>query len=86
MAHPNVYAEPETMYNAPSRDQLERAIDALVIAHRVRCLWFAPPDYLPQTDAARLRALAYFERRGDRKAFIRARELKDWLLQISSGL
>lgn len=68
----------------PDRPQLEQAILQLVEANRARCLWFASPDYLPATDAERLRALQHIERHGDLRAFVRARELRDWLLQPSS--
>ena len=68
----------------PSRQQVESNVDTLVQEYRLRCLWFTSPDYLPATDEERLRALNNIERHGDCQAFMRARELKEWLLQISN--
>ncbi len=45
------------------------AIDQLVDAYRVRCLWFLRPDFYPSTDTDRLRVLEYIERYGDRDGF-----------------
>lgn len=69
----------------PGREEIETAINQLVEVNRVRCLWFAPKDYLPVCDAQRFRALHHIERHGDRQAFMRSRELQEWLLQISNG-
>lgn len=69
----------------PSADSVNEAIRELVERNRARCLWFAPADYQPETTDERVRALGYIERHGDREAFIRARELLNWLLQISKG-
>ena len=63
---------------------MEEAVIEFVEANRARCLWFSAPDYLPATDEERLRALQHIERHGDRKAFVRARGLRDWLLQLSN--
>ncbi len=63
------------------RQNIEYEISLLVNEYRARCLWFASPDYQPVNDDERLRALSYIERHGDRKAFMRARELREWLLQ-----
>jgi len=68
----------EDVQPIPSRREIEEAVIQLVEANRARCLWFAAPDYLPTTDAERLRALQHVERHGDRKAFVRARELREW--------
>lgn len=68
----------------PTRREIEEAVTMLVEANRMRCLWFAPPDYLPSTDEERLRALQHIERHGDRQSFVRARELRACLLQPSS--
>jgi hypothetical protein len=70
--------------SGPQTDQdVESEIDRLVGEYRVTCLWFAPPDYFPRTDAQRLRALDYIEKYGDREAFKRARTLRQWLLHSS---
>lgn len=63
--------------------EVEEAIDLLVEEYRARCLWSAPTDYLPRSDDERLLALDKIERHGDRSGFIRARELRGWLLQSS---
>ena len=67
-----------------TRRELEAAVAQLVDANRARCLWFAAREYQPATDEARLRALRHIEQHGDRKAYVRSRELRDWLLQTSS--
>jgi len=69
-----------------TRREMEEAVVQLVEANRARCLWFASIDYLPATDAERLRALQHVERHGNRQAFVRARELRDWVLQLSNTL
>ena len=51
---------------------------------RPHCLWFMAPDRLPTARAAQLYALECVERYGGRDAFIKARELKQWLLQHSN--
>lgn len=56
-------------------------VDRLAEAHRIECLWFLRPDYLPLTLNERLRVLQYLERSGDRATFIEARSLRDCLLQ-----
>ncbi len=68
---------------ALSLEDVNNAVRDLVQKNRARCLWFAPPDYQPETDAERIRALSYIERHGDREAFVRARELQQWLLRTS---
>ncbi len=59
-------------------DELQRTIDDLVETYRERCLWFLRPDYFPETDEARLRVLDQIQRYGDREAFVRAGEAKQW--------
>jgi hypothetical protein len=69
----------------PDAEQVREEIRRLVRENRTRCLWFAPREYMPETDAARLRALEHIERHGDRATFVRAGELRDWLLRTSSA-
>ena len=69
----------------PTRREIEEAVTQLIEANRARCLWFAPVDYLPATDEERLHALQHIERHGNRQAFVRARELRDWVLLATSG-
>lgn len=66
-------------------DSFQRKVNALVDAYRGRCLWFAPEDFYPSTPEAILRTLANIERYGDVEAFRKARELREWLSQHSSG-
>ena len=68
-----------------TKGELIAAIDELVERYRGMCLWFAPKGYLPGTDLERLRALENIERYGDREAFVKARELRDWLLLRSKN-
>ena len=51
---------------------------------RVRCLWFLRQDYRPTTSEQLLRALRYIERYGDREAYVKARQFKLWLSQLSN--
>ena len=64
--------------------QLERAIDELVDEYRRQCLWFLRSDFYPKTLDQKLRILKYIERYGDRAAYRRAAEARQWLLQSSS--
>ena len=52
---------------------------------RAECLWFLREDYHPASTAQCLKVLEYIERYGDRKAYQRARCLRLWLSQNSSG-
>ena len=61
------------------------AIHRLVDEQRVRCLWFLREDFYPTTLEERLRVLGYIERYGDREAFRRAGELRQWLSRNSSA-
>lgn len=61
-----------------------RAIDQLVDDYRDRCLWFLRPDFYPRTLDEQLRVLDTIQRYGDRTAFQRAAEARQWLLQRSS--
>jgi hypothetical protein len=61
------------------------AVNQLVDEYRVRCLWFLREDFYPTTLEERLRTLAYIERYGDREAFRRAGELRQWLSRNSSA-
>lgn len=65
-------------------DEKIAAIDELVERYRTRCLWFLRRDFYPRDDAERVRVLSDIQRHGDREAFIRAAEAKQWLLQASS--
>lgn len=62
------------------------AVDRLVDECRVSCLWFLRPDYLPATNADRIRVLELIERHGDRDAYRRAATLRRWLSPTSSGV
>jgi hypothetical protein len=69
-----------------SKEEINAAIDRLVEEYRSMCLWFAPRRYFPASDPERVATLDDIERYGDREAFKRARELKEWLLQASNGM
>ncbi|HEY7817677.1 MAG TPA: hypothetical protein VIG29_05630 [Vicinamibacteria bacterium] len=64
---------------------LTRVIDDLVDQYRGQCLWFLRPDYYPRTPEEQLRILDTIQRYGDRKAFQKAAEARQWLLQQSSA-
>jgi hypothetical protein len=61
------------------RTGAREAVDSLVDANRLRCLWFLRADYYPSSDEERERVLLQIERHGDRDAYRRARELRRWL-------
>lgn len=64
---------------------LTRKIDELVDQYRSQCLWFLRADYYPRTLDEQLRILDTIQRYGDRKAFQKAAEARQWLLQQSSA-
>jgi hypothetical protein len=67
-----------------AKSSLER-VNQLVDEYRTRCLWFLRPDYYPHSPGEVLRVLSYIERYGDRAAFQKAGELRQWLSHPSSG-
>jgi hypothetical protein len=67
-----------------ARDEVVRAVDELVDACRVDCLWYLRRDYYPRTDAERVRALEAIQERSGRDVFRRAGLLKAWLSRHSS--
>jgi hypothetical protein len=75
-----------SIINSPVRDQNElyEEINRLAEENRATCLWFMSDDYLPETTEARLRVLRHLERHGDRDTFVKARRLRDCLLQNSN--
>jgi hypothetical protein len=58
---------------------------SLIDDYRFRCLWFLAPDYYPATDAEVVRVLAAIERHGDRAAFQRSSEIRQWLSLSTSA-
>jgi hypothetical protein len=61
------------------------ALRALIDEYRISCLWFLEPDYYPATEAEALRVLDAIERHGDRAAFQRAAQIRQWLSPTSSA-
>ena len=57
------------------------AVNHLVEANRLQCLWFMREDYLPQSAPEADRVLAEIELHGDRKAWAEARTIRKWLSQ-----
>ena len=70
---------------ADRREPTRGDIDRLIDEYRVRCLWFLREDYYPTTDTDRLRVLDQIRSHGDRDAFQRASELRQWLSRLSSA-
>jgi hypothetical protein len=60
-------------------DLTDATLRAFVDEYRARCLWFLRADYYPTTPAERERVLRLIEQYGDRKAFVRAAEFRQWL-------
>ena len=65
--------------------EVAAALRTLVDEYRTRCLWFLEPDYYPATHSEALRVLEAVERHGDRAAFQRSSEIRQWLSQNSSA-
>ncbi|MFA5057600.1 MAG: hypothetical protein WC485_05765 [Opitutaceae bacterium] len=57
----------------------------LLQAYRTRCLWYLREDYVPATPAEILRVLDAVEARADRSGYVKARQLRQWLLRHSSA-
>jgi hypothetical protein len=68
----------------PLPQDLRVAVCALADQYRSTCLRFPRPDYYPTTADGMLRVLGHVRRHGDRSAFLRARELEQWLLRHGS--
>jgi hypothetical protein len=64
---------------------IAEAVNRLVDEYRQRCLWFLRSDYYPTTSDQQLRVLEYIQRHGDRRAYLRAAEVRQWLLRNSSA-
>jgi hypothetical protein len=62
------------------------AFRAFVDEYRVQCLWFLRQDYYPVTEAECESVLRLIEQHGDRQAFIRAAEFRQWLSLRSNAL
>jgi hypothetical protein len=61
------------------------ALRELVDEYRSRCLWFLRRDYYPATFAEAQRVLDAIQRHGDRDAFQRAAQFRQWLSLPSSA-
>ena len=64
---------------------IAEAVNRLVNEYRHRCLWFLREDYYPMTDEERLTVLGYIQRHGDRRAYVRAAEVRQWLSRPSNA-
>jgi hypothetical protein len=68
------------------RDAILEDIRALVSEVRGSSLWFLNAAFQPMCEEEALRALRWIERRADRQTYVRARELREWLLRSSSAV
>ena len=59
--------------------EVDEALRALIDECRDRCLWFLRRDYYPQGIDESLRVLDAIQRHGDRAAFRRAADIRQWL-------
>jgi hypothetical protein len=69
----------------PLAPSVALALRSLVDDYRSRCLWFLAPDYYPATQAEASRVLGAIERHGDRAAFQRCSEIRQWLSPSTSA-
>lgn len=53
----------------------------LVAECRAQCLWYLREDFAPSSVEEALRALRAIEQHGNRDAYVKARQLRQWLLQ-----
>ncbi|MBM3492869.1 MAG: hypothetical protein FJX72_00890 [Armatimonadetes bacterium] len=70
----------------PTIEETRAAIDRLVADRRASYLWFVQRGYQPANDRERLSLLGSLEARADRETYIATRELRDWLLRLSSEM
>jgi hypothetical protein len=63
----------------------QQALRALIDDYRARCLWYLRRDDYPQTLEQSLHVLDAIARHGDRAAFRRAAEIRQWLSPPSSA-
>ena len=61
-----------------------QSLKGLVDEYRDQCLWFLRGDFYPETLEQGLRVLAYIQRYGDRAAYLKAAEARQWLLLKSN--
>ena len=64
--------------------ELLQSLKGLVDEYRDQCLWFLRGDFYPETLEQGLRVLTYIQRYGDRAAYLKAVEARQWLLQRSN--
>lgn len=69
----------------PLKPEVAAALRTLIDEYRARCLWYLAPDYYPTSENEALRVLSAIERHGDRAAFQRASEIRQWLSPSSSA-
>jgi hypothetical protein len=62
-----------------------RELGALTNKYREQCLWYLRHDFVPSDVAGALRVLSAIEAHADRDGYVRARELKQWLLRTSNA-
>jgi hypothetical protein len=67
------------------REAILEEVRALVSKMRDSSLWFLDAAFQPMGDEEALRALRWIECRADRQTYVRARELREWLLRSSSA-
>lgn len=66
--------------------EFQEKVVKLIEEYRARCLWFLREDYVPVTPEEIAQTLELIERYGDRDSYLRAEELKQWLLRDSSAM
>jgi hypothetical protein len=69
----------------PLDPEVASALRSLIDDYRSRCLWFLAPDYYPASESEAIRMLGAIEQHGDRSAFQRASEIREWLSRNSSA-
>ena len=61
------------------------ALHQLVEANRLQCLWFMKENFLPRSAVEADRVLTAIEQHGDRQAWVKAREMREWLSRTTSA-
>lgn len=68
----------------PTLEEVRASIEELVMEQRASCLWYVRKDRTPANDVERLALLRSLEARADRDTYVRTRELREWLSQLSN--
>lgn len=61
--------------------QIRSDLYTLIDQYRSQCLWYLRPDYYPENEEQAMRVLKAIAQHGDRNAYIKTKEIREWLLR-----